>query len=156
MTDIKKIVLQGSYSETAYSDEDLDNFFKVLPVAREVLVFIPDAPLTSHHWLTWASLDTSLEKLWLSSGKIGHLHLFEAGMAVSRATQGGIWNVSIKKGSKRFFEGFVSGLEKGGICETLEFLNVTVEECRKEIRDLAKNLSWKIEQTSSFRIVIRK
>ena len=141
-----------------YTQKDIKNVVKILPVAELMGVYLPCLPLTMglEHWQAMGAACHNLEKVKYWSDCVRRGCESEAGKVLPMVRR-----VEIRDLEFHNFEGFhqamVEELQKEeSRCEELMFCGYTVEKHKAGLMKLGESLGWKTASQSDDQIIIKK
>ena len=141
-----------------YSEKDIKNVLKILPVTQLMGVYLPCLPHTMglKHWRALGSACHNLEKVKYWSDCVRQGCESEAGKVLPMVRRAEIRDVEFHN-----FDGFqqamVEELQKEeSRCEELMFCGWTVEKHKAGLMKLGESLGWKTSLQSDDQIILKK
>ena len=138
----------------SYTDEDINNLIKVLPVAKEVKINLSVVPLKSVHLSQWSEMENHWQVIQFENGRLNSEDTKSIGKITSRAKLFELKNVLVKGGWSEFCKSFPQGLRSGGNCESVHFLGSTAKDWGERLKDLSSAISWNVTKDESSHICI--
>jgi len=150
---VTKLELSVDYS---YTDGDVDNLLKVLPISKVVQINLSVVSLKSPHFSQWSKMTNHWQTIRFQNGHLQSANTESIGKIASRAALFELKDVLVKDGWTEFCKHFPEGLRRGGNCKSVHFSGSTAKEWGGKLRDLSSAISWHVTKDESSHIWINK